>query len=72
MSERSAGDVSGRARASDVEQKGLAVAQAAERAAKAAERAEGEQSDHEIAALRHALALTLDALGVPPPRADYP
>lgn len=54
------------------EQKMLAVSQAAQRAAEAAEGGEGDQSDREIAALRHALALSLDALGLPSPRPDYP
>ncbi len=72
MSEHPAGDGPRQAPTSDVEHKRRAVAQAAQRAAEAAEGAEGEQPDHEIAALRHALALSLDALEVPPPRADYP
>ncbi|MGI8947701.1 MAG: hypothetical protein ACR2FV_06975 [Ornithinimicrobium sp.] len=63
---------SARGRPPDVEQGMRAVQQAAERAAEAAERGEGEESDREIAALRHALALALDTLGVPPPRSDYP
>lgn len=56
----------------EIEQQMRAVQQAVERAAEAAERGEGEGSDREIAALRHALAVALDTLGVPAPRSDYP